>query len=475
MASTDTYSRLFAQYARNTRWETLPPATVHEVKRRIIDSIGVAIAAFDEDAPVAARAYAQDYAYRGNSRAATVWGTAARVNPEVAAFASGLMVRYLDFNDTYLSQEPLHPSDLIPGLMALAEWAGKGPKELIPAIAAGYEISMNLCDAASLRAHQWDHVNYIGIAEAAGAGRLLGLSQEATEQAISIAIVPHAAMRQTRAGELSMWKGAAAANSARHGIFGALLAAKGMTGPFQPFEGEMGFFHQLLGGTPFKNEALKSLQNMAPPTRISDAYIKFWPVEYHAQSAVEAALQVRKAIGGGDGIRQVRIDTFKASYEIIAKDPEKWAPKTRETADHSLQYIVAVALLDGQVTQESYTPAMLADPRVASLLQRTKLAEDDDLTRGYPEGIPNRIGVVTSEGREVAKEVRYPLGHARNPMSDAALEQKFLANVGRRFTEAQARTVLDLAWRLEEQPDVSGLVRAIRITKGGAATRRKAT
>ncbi|MBI4202325.1 MAG: MmgE/PrpD family protein [Chloroflexi bacterium] len=463
MAPLDTYSRLFAAYTCNVRKTPLSLETVHEVKRRIVDSVGVAMAAFAQDAPKAARAYAQEYASDARGPGATIWGTPVKVNPEAAAFANGVMVRYLDFNDTYLSLEPLHPSDLIPGLVALAEWAGKGPKELLTAIATGYEISMDLCDAASLREQQWDHVNYIGIGESCGAGSLLGLSEEVLEHAISIATVPHAAMRQTRAGELSMWKGAAAANSARNGVFAVLLAAQGMTGPFQPFEGEMGFFRHLTGGVGFKDTALGPLREMTPPTKIKDSYIKFWPVEYHAQSAVEAALRVRKALEGADNLRSVRIETFKAAYEIIAKDPEKWAPKTRETADHSLQYIVAVSLLDGEVTQGSYTPQKLSDPRIADILKRTTLAEDDELTRGYPEGIPNRISVAAGDGREVVEEVRYPLGHVKNPMSDGAVEQKFLTNVQWHFTETQARKVLDLIWHLDEQKDLSELMRAMQI------------
>ncbi|MDR7413861.1 MAG: MmgE/PrpD family protein, partial [Armatimonadota bacterium] len=421
----DRFSRMLAEYAAAVEWEQLPEPTVHEVKRRVLDSLGVALAAFAEPAPKAARAYAYHWPLVGG---ATLWGTNFTAPVEAAALCNGVMVRYLDFNDTYLSQEPLHPSDTIAALWALAEWRDLPARDFLLSVAVAYEVGVNLCDAASLRRWGWDHVNYIGVATAAAAGRLLGLPVEAIEHAISLACVPHAAMRQTRAGELSMWKGAAAANAARHALFGALLAEAGMTGPFQPFEGEMGFFRQLLGGQGFAEQALRGLRDKRPPRRILDTYIKYWPVEYHAQSAVDAALQLRAELHDPGRIASVRIATFRAAYEIIAKDPEKWEPKTRETADHSLPYIVVVALLDGRVDRSSFSPARFTDPEVRRMLkERTELEEDPELTAGYPDGIPNRIEVRTHEGQVFTREVRYPRGHAKNPLSDAEVVNKFRA------------------------------------------------
>ncbi len=443
----DRYSQLLAGYAHAVEWAALPPETVHEVKRRVLDSIGVAIAAFAEDAPKAVRKYAYAFPVPDG---ATLWGTPVRSTPEVAAFVNGVMVRYLDFNDTYLSREPLHPSDMIPALMALAEWRRCPPQEFIVAVAVAYEVGVALCDAASLRAHGWDHVNYIAVGTACGAARLLGLTPAQTEHAIAIATIPHAAMRQTRAGELSMWKGAAAANAARNAVFAALLAEAGMTSPFQPFTGEMGFFRQLLDGEVFDEAALRGLAEGRPPRRILDTYIKYWPVEYHAQSAVDAALQLRRELGDPARVAAVHIDTFRAAYEIIAKDPEKWEPRTRETADHSLPYIVAVALLDGRVTRESFSPERIWDPRVRDLLKhRVTLREDPDLTKQYPDGIPNRITVKTSDGRTLVREVRYPRGHARNPMTDEEVIAKFRANVALYWTAEQADRVADLVLHLE--------------------------
>ncbi len=380
---TDPYQTLFARYAIQPH--RLSPETIHEVKRRLIDSLGVMCAAIHDDSPTAARNYAAQFKTKNGG---AVFGAKFKTTPEIAGFVNGVHVRYLDYNDTYLSLEALHPSDVIPPLLALAESVGANGKQLIGAIAVAYEIGMNLCDAASLRKHGWDHVNYIGLAAAAGASRLLKLNAAQAGHALSIALVPHAAMRQTRSGELSMWKGAAAANSARNGLFGALLAAQGFTGPCEMFTGKMGILAQLFRGEAFREEALQTMQRGEAPRRICDSYIKAYPVEYHAQSAVDAAKSLHEEIGDWRRIEAIEIETFKASYEIIASDPEKWKPTTRETADHSLQYITCVGLMDGAVTRESFTPRKIRGEPVRKLLAKTTVKENDRLTELYPESIP---------------------------------------------------------------------------------------
>jgi 2-methylcitrate dehydratase len=451
---------MFAAYAAASDWK-LSSESAHEVKRRILDSIGVATAALDEAAPTAARRYAEFFL---DPVGAAIWGTKLRANPEIAGFVNAVAVRSLDFNDTYLSLEPLHPSDVIPSLVALAEVRDSSPEELMAAIAVAYEIPVTLCDVASLRAHGWDHVNYIAIGVACGAGRLLGLPPETIEHAISIATIPHASMRQTRAGELSMWKGAAAANSARNGTFSALIAEAGMTGPFEPFEGEMGFGRQLLEGEGFGEGGLAPIGAGEPPRRILDTYIKGWPVEYHAQSAVDAALQLRSALGGDpDRIAEIRIDTFKASYEIIAKDPEKWDPKTRETADHSLPYIVCAALQDGEVNMGTFDLDRIRRPDTLELLRdHVTLEEDPELTEGYPQGIPNRIAVTTREGETLVREVRFPRGHARNPMTDEEVTRKFRSCVDGRWSSERAGLVAELVWNLEDADTLTHLTSALQ-------------
>jgi len=202
-----------------------------------------------------------------------------------------------------------------------------------------YEVQCRLCDAASLRARGWDHVTYGAISTALLSGKLLGLSAEQLRHALALAAIPNVALRQTRSGELSMWKGCAFANAARNGVFAALLAGEGVTGPWEVFEGEFGFWKQVAG--PF---ALPPLAGVTGDDwMILQTYIKFWPVEYHAQSAVDAALQLRSKIDITQ-IERIEIASFDAAVDIIGKDPEKYRPRSRETADHSMPYCVAIAL-----------------------------------------------------------------------------------------------------------------------------------
>ena len=426
--------------------------TVREVERRILDSIGVAVAGFDEPAARAARRYS---AARGDAEGASVWGTTGRSNVEAAAFANGVAVRCLDFNDTYLSLEPLHPSDAIAPLVALAERHERTGPELLHAIAIAYEIGVALCDAASLRAHGWDHVNVIQIAVAAAGSALIGASSDVVEQAIAIATVPHAAMRQTRVGELSMWKGAAAANAGRNAVFAVEAAAAGMTGPLEPFEGEMGYVRQVLGGEPFDEEAFETLSHGGEPVAIARTHVKRWPVEYHAQSAVDAALDLHGELGSDapEQIADVEIDTFRAAYDIIARDREKWDPRTRETADHSLPYVTLAALMDGAVTTGTFDEGRFRDERTLDLLGRAvSVHEDAELTAGYPDGMPNRVTVLTTDGRTLVREIRFPRGHARNPMGDDELIAKFRANVDGRWKPERADRVGELVWRLHDEP-----------------------
>ena len=451
----DRIGRALATYAATV--SDLPEETIHEAERRVLDSVGVAVAASAERAVTVARNHAA--ASPGD---ATVWDTVIRSNVEAAAFANGVAVRALDFNDTYLSEEPLHPSDVIAPLLALAEVRRLDGRRLVEAVAVAYEVGIVLCDAGSLRAQGWDHVNVLGIAVASGAGRLLGSHPERIEHALAITAVPHAAMRQTRVGGLSMWKGAAAANAARNAVFATLLAEGGMTGPAQAFDGEMGFVRQLLEGR-FDVRALEPLEALEPPRRILDTHVKRWPVEYHAQSAVAAALQVREGIGDHRGLDRIRIDTFRTAHEIIVSDPEKWDPLTRETADHSLPYIVCAALQDGYVDRRSFEPARIRRADTLALLRdRTTVEVDDALSPGYPQGVPNRVTVTTIDGRTCTAEVAFPPGHARNPMTDADLVQKFHSNVSERWDDTRASRVRDAIWGLHETDGIDRLLEGLR-------------
>jgi 2-methylcitrate dehydratase len=441
-----------ADYAANLKFEQLDAATVHEVRRRMIDSLACALGAYHATAPTVARRVAGRVTAEPG---AGFLGGTRPTSPELAAFVNGVLFRYLDYNDTYLSLEPAHPSDNIAAVLAAAQAAGRGGRDIITATVLAYELQCRMCDAASIRAHGWDHVTYGAFSTSAAAAKLLGLSADKITQALNLAGTPNVTLRQTRAGELSQWKGCAFANASRNGVFAALLAAEGLTGPAPIFEGEMGFFKQVSG-----EFELPTLGGAAGDDdfMIKRTSIKFWPAEYHSQSAIHAALELRQQIGDVSQIAAVDIHTFDAAVDIIGKDPEKWRPKTRETADHSLPYCTAVALTDGDVTLASFSDERLQDESLLDLVSRIKVHRDAQLTARYPRGIPNRLTVTLQDGTQITAENEFPRGHDQNPMSDEEVTAKFrrLAD-GLLPNDAQDR-ILDLCWHLEDLQNVGELL-----------------
>src|SRR4051794_40215705 len=386
----ETLADRLASFALNTRYEDLPGAVVIEARRRLLDAFGCAAGALGEPAPSIARRAASRI---GSEPGAALMG-GGRSSADWAAFANGVHIRYLDCNDTYLSLEPAHPSDNWAAVMAAGEHAGADGRSWIAAAAVAYEVQCRLCDAASIRARGWDHTTYGSLSAALAAAKLLGLSHAQSVHALGIAGTTGTALRLTRAGELSMWKGCAFAHAARNGVFAAMLAREGMTGPAPLFEGDMGFCQQVSG--PLSVERLggpAAADWMLPKTSI-----KFVPAEYHSQSAIAAAFELRPQIRDPSQIATIEIATFRTAVEIIGRDPEKWRPRTRETADHSLPYCTAVAIVDGAITAAQFAPGRLADPALLDLVSRTRVVEDPDLTAGYPAGIPNRVRVTLDDG-----------------------------------------------------------------------------
>ncbi len=450
---TPTLADRFAAYAHQLRFEDLPDPVVHEARRRFLDSFATAAGAMDADAYTIAYRCAQRV---HGEPGATLFG-GGRSSVEWATFVNGLLIRYLDYNDTYLSLEPAHPSDNLAPVLAVGEMVGATGRDLITAAVLAYEIQCRLCDAASLRQQGVDHVTYGAISSAVAACKLMKLEPEKIAHAIGIAGVCNVALRQTRSGELSMWKGCAFANAARNGVFAALLAAEGMTGPAPIFEGDLGFM-KLVTRTPFTVAPMGAEAGNQDGFMMAKTYIKYWPAEYHSQSAIDAALQLRKEIGDPAKVRAIDIHTFEASYNIIGKYPEAWAPKTRETADHSLPYCTAVALLDGEVTLKQFDPERFTAPDVLQLLAKTKVHLDDALTPRYPRGIPNRIVVTLADGSQLVREVEFPRGHAENPMTDAEVEQKFRRLAEPRFGVAKANQIVAECMELEKLKSDKGLI-----------------
>jgi 2-methylcitrate dehydratase len=463
---TTTLAHQLANYTCSLQFEDLSEEVVHEVKRRVIDSIGCALGAWNEEPCIIARKVASDFSAKNGG---TIIGTNHKAPPDWAAFATGCCIRYFDYNDTYLSKEPAHPSDNIAAVLAIGESVGATGRELITAVALAYEVQCRFCDAASIRAKGWDHPTYGAFSTALAAAKLMKLDSEKTRHAVNIAGVNCAAFRQARVGELSHWKGVAFANAARHGVYSALLARAGMTGPAPIFEGQMGFEKELgvslgnVGEIFVKRPGQKNL-NEGTAAMILNTSIKYWPAEYHSQSAIEAAMFLRKEIGDPSKIQSVRIESHDASVDIIGSEPEKWKPETRETADHSLPYITSIALIDGEVTDRQFQPERFMDPKIWKFLENVTVQRNAELSSLYAKAVANIVHVTLEDGRTLTKRVDYPLGNALNPVSDKQLEGKFNALVVPALGDAGAKKIVDLVWKLNEAKNVDGLMQAVRMT-----------
>ncbi|WP_326914841.1 MmgE/PrpD family protein [Sphingopyxis chilensis] len=442
----ETFAMKLASYACDLDAAALPEPVLACVRRRFVDSLACVLGAFDTAPVKAAIALARTVPAASSS----VFGTTLRTTPDLAAFANGTMVRFLDYNDGYMGREPGHPSDNIFACLALAEAEGARGRDLMAAIVVAYEIQMRLQDAANLNKRGWDQVNYVTVAVAAAASRLLKLDVARTTQAINIALNGHIAMRQVRSGELSDWKGCSAANAARNAIFAAQLAGHGMTGPSPIFEGKMGFFSQVSGPFTLDTNAFGSPEN--GDYAILRSLTKSFPTNGELHTAVWAALELRPRIPDLGAISAIHIETTEFNCRVLA-DAEKFHPKTRETADHSLPFNVARALIDGDITIETYSDAKIAGARAAALMSMTKVSEDPVLTAMFPQQLPNRVTVTLASGQTISSEVVSGPGSLENPMSDKDFEQKLRRMAGRHFTEAVQDRILAFTARLEHQRD----------------------
>ncbi|MBA2431994.1 MAG: MmgE/PrpD family protein, partial [Chthoniobacterales bacterium] len=297
--------------------------------------------------------------------------------------------------------------------------------------------------------------------------KLMKLDPERTRHAVNIAGVAGMGMRQSRVGELSHWKGVAFAHAARHGVYSALLASRGMTGPAPIFEGQMGFEKQLgvsLGNVAEVFDKTKeAMTGEGPASMILKTSIKFWPAEYHSQSAIEAALHIRNQIQDLSQVKSMVIESHDASVDIIGSEPEKWRPQSRETADHSLPYITAVALIDGEVTDKQFAPERFTETGIVQFLQSVKVERNDELSALYAEAVANIVHVNLADGRTLTKRVDYPLGNAKNRLPDDGVEAKFLQLAAPKISKEGADRVLKHSWKLDEAENVSDLMGSLEI------------
>jgi 2-methylcitrate dehydratase len=439
-----------AAYVDGLRYEDIDAATIERVKTHVIDTIGCGIGAFDER-PVG---ICRDVAL-GAGGNATIIGTARRTTADLASFANGAAFRYFDFNDTYAGRFAVHPSDHIAPCLAVAEAERASAHDLITAIVIAYEVNCRLVDALDISTRGWDPPVMSLPAVALAAGKLMKLSPGQLAQAVNLAINDHIPMAQTRVQTLSDWKGFADAEAARNAVFAVRLARGGLTGPAPIFEGQSGFFKQVSGQGDVDPD---TFGRQGVPFRILRCDIKPYPAVIYTQTAVVAGIEVAKEVGSLDRIAAIEIATTSRGYQRTGSEPEKWSPKTRETADHSLPYVTARAMFDGDITNASFAPDKFSDPRILAFMQKIKVSEDPVLTARIGAAVPTRVTAILADGSRISREVDYAPGFAERPMTRADVERKFRGNVGRRWSAQRTDDVLRALWALDQTDDLSLLL-----------------
>lgn len=441
-----------AGYADGLRYEDLDAATIERIKSHVIDTIGCGLAAFDER-PVRV---CREVALAPGAGSCTVIGTDRRTTPDLAAFANSVASRYYDLNDVYVGTFAAHPSDNIGACLAVAEAEKASAAELITAIALAYEVNCRLVDVLDISARNWDPPVHGLPAVALAAGKLMKLPQDKLVQAVNIAINDHISMGQTRSQTNSDWKGLAAPEAGRNAVFATMLARGGITGPAPIYEGRKGFF--LLVSGPGE-VAVDGFGRKGVPFRIHQCGMKPYPAVIYAQTAIAAGIAVAKEVGDLERISAIEIATTLRGYEQTGRDPEKWTPVNRDTADHSLPYITARAMFDGDIDNDSYAPAKLRDPRTLAFMRKIKVAEDKALTaRTSASIVPTRVTAILTDGQRVTREVDEVPGFVNKPMGRADVERKFRGNVGKRWPQEKTDAVLKALWALDETKDLSALL-----------------
>jgi 2-methylcitrate dehydratase len=410
-------TRTIAEWAAATRYEDLPQEVLAEAKRFLMDSVGCALGGAQQHDVHLARKVLGELAGRGD---ATVLVTGERWDPVSAALLNALMIRVMDYNDIYWKQDPSHPSDLIPAAMAAAERAGGSGRDLLLGITLAYEFEQRLCEVSfpGIRELGWHHATLTAVAAPIAAGRMLGLDAEQIQHAIGIS-----ASRHCTTGSVTMMKNTVDPLATQSGVLAALLAEQGYTGPEHVLDGKEGFSHVF--DSEWKFELLT--EGLGDSWRILQCGMKFFPTEALTHAPISATLDlIQEHDLAPDDIETVTIHSLARAADILA-DASKYDPHTKETADHSLPYVIAAAIADRQVTPLQFTNAKIMDPTIRAQLAKVKVIADPEIEALFPGLQRVRVEIATNDGRRLTRQLDYPKGDPRNPLTDAEIAGKFAA------------------------------------------------
>ncbi len=449
----ETVTATMSRWAADLKFQNISADAVYQAKRFLLDSLGCALGGYQQHDVKIALEVLDEIAADGP---ATVIGTGQCLDPVSASLANALMIRCMDYNDIYWKQDPSHPSDIFPAAIACCERARSDGKELIVGLVLGHEFEMRLCEAAfpGIRERGWHHATLTAFVSPIVAGRALHLPWEQLQHAIGISASRHCTLGAVTAGKLTMMKNTVDPLATQSGVFAALLAEKGYSGPEHVIDGKEGLTHV------FRPEWKLNVltDGLGDSWRITQCGMKAFPTEALTHTPISAVLDLVKSNDlHPDQVEKIQIRSLARAADILS-DPSKYDPHTKETADHSLPYVIAAALVDRQVTPVQFTMEKIMDAKIREQLKKVEVVADPEIEKVFPALQRVIVHIDTTDGRSFNKQLDYPKGDPRNPLTDQEVEEKFAALADGVLSSGAQKRVRDAVWNLEHVDSVSELM-----------------
>jgi len=466
----ETVTGRMARWAAGLDYKHLSQDAVYQAKRFLLDSVGCALGGYQQHDVKIALEVLDETAGRGPS---TVIGTGKRIDPVSASLANALMIRCMDYNDIYWKQDPSHPSDIFPAALACCERARGDGKDLIVGLVLGHEFEMRFCEVAfpGIRERGWHHGTLTAFVSPIVAGRALHLGWEQIQHAVGISASRHATLGAVTAGKLTMMKNTVDPMATQSGVLAALMAEKGYTGPQHVVDGKEGLTHCL--GPEWRLNILT--EGLGESWRITQCGMKAFPTEALTHTPISAVLDLVKSNDlKPERVTKIQIRSLARAADILS-DPSKYDPRTKETADHSLPYVIAAALVDRQVTPAQFTMEKIMDPVIRAQLKKVEVVADPEIEKVFPALQRVIVNILTSDGSNYSKQLDYPKGDPRNPLTDVEIEEKFAALSDGVLSAGAQRKLKDTILNLEKVDSVSKLMALmkadVRMKRGASNTK----
>ncbi len=461
VALKETITAKMSRWAASLEYDQLSENAVYQAKRFLLDSIGCALGGYKQHDVKIALGVLDEIGGRGLS---TVIGTGQRIDPVSAALANALMIRCMDYNDIYWKQDPSHPSDIFPAALACCERENNDGKELIVGIVLGHEFEMRFCEAAfpGIRERGWHHATLTAFVSPIVAGRALHLGWEQIQHAIGISGSRQTTLGAVTAGKLTMMKNTVDPLATQSGVLAALMAQKGYTGPEHVIDGKEGLTQCF--GPEWKLNVLT--EGLGDSWRITQCGMKAFPTEALTHTPISAVLDLVKSNDlKPEQVTKIQIRSLARAADILS-DPSKYDPRTKETADHSLPYVIAAALAERQVTPVQFTMDKIMDPTIRAQLKKVEVVADPEIEKVFPALQRVIVNLMTIDGSNYSKQLDYPKGDPRNPLTDAEIEEKFAALAEGVLSSKAQTKVRDAVWNLEKIGSISKLMALMKADAG---------